>query len=58
MLMRVGTLFKGDRNKLTLLACLAWVDMPFQSKNGLKKQAFGVKIKVISCVTEGQKSEN
>ena len=58
MLIRVGTLFKGDRNNLTLLACLAWVDMPFQSKNCQINQVFGVKIKVISCVTEGQKSEN
>ena len=58
MLIRVGPLSKGYRNTLTLLVCLAWVDMLFQPKNGQIIQVFGVKIKILSCVTEGQKFKN
>ena len=52
MLIRVGTLFKGNMNELTLSTCFAWIDMPFQSENGQINQVIEVKIKVLSCVTQ------
>ena len=58
MLIRVGTLFKRYLNQLTLIACLSWVNMVFQSKNGQENQTLGFNIEVLSCVTEGQKSKN
>ena len=58
MLIRIGTIFKRYMNQLKLIACLAWVNMVFQSKNGQENQTLGFNIEVLSCVTEGQKSKN
>ena len=41
MLIRVGTLFKRYMNQWTLIACLAWAKIVFQSKNGQENQTLG-----------------